>query len=64
MPFNYVLVEAERECAFYLNQDPNKLLHVPVGGGVVEADNIVLWSWKLENRYAGNNKVFVTVERQ
>ena len=64
MPFNYVLIEAERELAFYLNQDPNKLLHVPVGGGVIEADHISLSNWKLKNLYDGTNKVYVTVQKE
>ena len=63
MPFNHVLIEAERECNFHINQDSNKLLHVPVGGGVVKADNINLWNWKLENLYAGDNTVYVTVQK-
>ena len=64
MPFNYVLVESDREVAFFLNQDPNKRLYVPVGGGVIEADHIKLWSWKIENLYDGNNKVHVTVQKE
>ena len=64
MPFNHVLVEAERECDFYINQDSNKLLHVPVGGGVVRSNSVHLWNWKIVNLHAGENKVYVTVEKE
>lgn len=64
MPFNYVLIESDRELAFFMNGDPNKRLYCPVGGGVIEASHINLWTWKIQNLYAGNNKVHVTVQKE
>lgn len=64
MPFNYVVVQAEREAVLYLNQDESKALVVPVGGGIVEADHINLSNWKIKNLYNGVNKVYVTVQKE
>lgn len=64
MPFNYLLFEADKEAVIYLNQDKNRCLHIPVGGGVIEASHIVLWNWKIKNLFLGPNKVHVTVQKE
>lgn len=64
MPFNFVLIEADREAMFFINQDPEKKLHVPKGGGILEAGHIHLSSWRIENLYSGANKIYVTVQKE